>query len=900
MVDFEQDIIDKRAKLKSCSRGDPRRDAILYSLALSIWERFRKQGDIADLDEAIMLNREALELRQQGHPDRSSSLHLLALCLGSLFAKQKQGSMTTLEEAITLHRLALELRPPGHPDRARSLHGLAFCLWQKFEKCATIADLNEAIILGQSVLELRPPGHTERNVSLYNLADYLRRRAEKQGSAADLDEAIKLHRAALKLRPPGHHSRFASLSRLAACLKDRFDNKFSITDLDEAIECGRAALELRPPTHPEHAISLGRLVSYIRTKFAKQGVVPDLEEAIAHERSLLKLHPAKHPGHAIALKHVVTYTRIMFEKQGVLPDLEMAIASERDALELFPFGSSDRAASLIGLALYLTHRFRRQGHPEDSDEATVLAREGLKSHGPDHPRRSASLHVLALCLSDRFTELDESEGLEEAIRINKAALELRPSGHADRSSSLHELAFCLWSRYQKHGIAADLDEAITHAREVLNLRPHGHPDHSSSLDRLAIYLQAKISKQDASPVDIDTTFSPSRVGEVIRDVISETLKTFPIRLLNTRSGILCDRSAQIAHFERSHEYEQLLSSAASGPCDKQIGRIRAIVSTYFEYATLSHRWGKHEPLLRDVEGRAVYDIPGMDGVIKLKAFCVAACQQGYQWGWVDTCCIDKDSSAELQEAIGSMFTWYRQSALTIVYLSDVTDSDTLSQSVWLTRGWTLQELLAPRRVLFYTQKWTLYKNPTSSNHKTDRAIVRELEKATSIASQFLVDFQPGVDKARSRLQWASRRYTTRSEDIAYALFGIFNLHLPVLYGESTDHALGRLLAEIISKSGDVSILDWVGPPSSFHSCFPANITPYQMPPLRPSLPNLLSPSSMTRIRKLMTLKNARRLHRMLAALPHPQFVNCRLSLPCMVHRVKTVQLKRVDGRSENL
>ncbi|KAI6038026.1 hypothetical protein EDC04DRAFT_3113908 [Pisolithus marmoratus] len=203
-------------------------------------------------------------------------------------------------------------------------------------------------------------------------------------------------------------------------------------------------------------------------------------------------------------------------------------------------------------------------------------------------------------------------------------------------------------------------------------------------------------------------------------------------------------------------------------------------------------------------------MPTVGGFGKLQAFCAITCKQRYLWAWSDTCCVDKYGSAELQETIRSMFTWYHQSALTIVYLADVHGDASLGNSEWLSRGWTLQELLAPRSIQFYTQNWSPYRNLGSLNHKMDDAVLEELRGATGIDHRFLTDFSPGMADARSRLQWASLRRTTRPEDIAYSLFGIFNVHPPVMYGESAEHALGRLLAEIVSKSGGISLPDWAG------------------------------------------------------------------------------------------
>ncbi|KAI6154900.1 heterokaryon incompatibility protein-domain-containing protein [Pisolithus tinctorius] len=403
-----------------------------------------------------------------------------------------------------------------------------------------------------------------------------------------------------------------------------------------------------------------------------------------------------------------------------------------------------------------------------------------------------------------------------------------------------------------------------------------------------------MTSSNASPV---THFDAE---QLIRNVAFEALKTMPTRLLHTHTGVLCNRHAQLTRFMNSKQYKQLVSLCTTCDPDQRMELVRTAVLKYFQYVTLSHRWGDDEPSLRDIEGHLIYDMSAKEGFEKLQAFCTVACEQGFLWAWSDTCCIDKDSSAELQEAIGSMFTWYRRSSLTVVYLSDVQDTGSLGNSEWFRRGWTLQELLAPRTVLFYTQDWSLYKNLTSSNHKTDIAVLEELERATGIESRFLTHFSPGMDDARSRLQWASSRRTTRPEDIAYSLFGIFNLHLPVLYGELAEKALGRLLAEIISQSGDISVLDWVGEASQFHSCFPAQITSFQMLPLLRSQPNAEELSaaisqnpSPTSSEDSYSPGDVYDFHS-LTRVPLPRFLNRRLILPCIAHCVTVVHLKGSD------
>ena len=868
--DLKEAISLNQSALDLRPAGHANRSDLLHELAACFCDRYIKQDTIADLEEAIALGRAALELRSPGHSDRAIALYNLAIYLGNRFLKF--GANGDLEEVISLHQSALDLRPAGHADRSDSLHELALCFSDRYDKQGTIADLEEAITLGRAALELRSPGHSGHASTLYNLALFFRSRFLKSGANDDLEEAISLHQSALDLRPPGHPNRLTSLDQLASCLSSRFEKLEAAADLDELISLHCAILDLRPQDHLDHAKSIDKLFLLVRKRIQRHDVAADLDECISPRRPALASCEPGSPGHATILYDLVTELHNRFRKSEVQ--------------EAHP----DHAVSLRKLLIYVNDRI------DDGDVAPVvdgimaIARAVLKLCPTSHPDHVMSLTALAAFLLRRFQQRGAAADLDAAVILYQQVLEVCPSGSPANASHLHDLAQYLSERSSTLVMLTDLDNAIKFEQAALALHPLGHPDHLKSLKRLSHYRQLKIkgrgaNTQSACPTG---TTSGSRFKYFIGGIVFDVLKGFPPHLLDTRTGMLCDRDLQIAQFEKSAEYNQLMSSAWALDAPAEVIRIRQVVSTYFRYVTLSHRWGKLEPLLRDIDGQVIYDLDPIDGISKLQSFCLACCQHGYSWAWSDTCCIDKESSAELQEAIGSMFSWYRQSALTIVHLSDVSDTRGLTTSVWFKRGWTLQELLAPRTMLFFTGDWSLYRD-SFSNHKEDSAILAELEQATGITSRHLTDFHPGVDDARSRLQWASTRCTTRPEDIAYSLLGVFGLHMPVLYGESVENALGRLLGEVISKSGDTSILDWVGQSSVFHSCFPSAITPYQTLPL--PLPDITTPSFTRRTR---FLRSARMMHQALSNLPLAKFINFRLILPCIVHHIKAMTLTQVD------
>ncbi|KIJ11860.1 hypothetical protein PAXINDRAFT_83829, partial [Paxillus involutus ATCC 200175] len=195
------------------------------------------------------------------------------------------------------------------------------------------------------------------------------------------------------------------------------------------------------------------------------------------------------------------------------------------------------------------------------------------------------------------------------------------------------------------------------------------------------------------------------------------------------------------------------------------------------------------------------------GYTKLVEFCEKAAEYGCRLAWSDTCCINKDSSTELEEAIRSMFKWYRDAHVCIAYLAETTSVDDLGKDVWFTRGWTLQELLAPRTMKFYGGGWAPLTN--STNDKKDVVMMNALSQATGIPLDDLRYFRPGTRDVHERMMWASTRTTTRIEDIAYCLIGIFDVSMTIAYGEG-QRAFYRLMEAIINRCGEWQIMAWAG------------------------------------------------------------------------------------------
>jgi hypothetical protein len=353
-------------------------------------------------------------------------------------------------------------------------------------------------------------------------------------------------------------------------------------------------------------------------------------------------------------------------------------------------------------------------------------------------------------------------------------------------------------------------------------------------------------------------------GSPAQDVLDEfnryVMNDIPIRLIYLPTMELVGRNFVKTHFQdRIKEITEDLIAENQARVIPPWTRERVIptlVSGKVEYGILSHRWlDTGEPSYQDMMEKKLSGSPNVrhsssnitswlkegrhalhmsrdpsenevqsPGYNKLQKCCEEARRLDLHFLWSDTCCIDKNSSAELDESIRSMFRWYRNSSICIAYLGGTTVIEDLRLEEWFMRGWTLQELLAPRKIKFFNKDWQRL-TEQDDDKEEDTPLMTALHEVTGIPETELIDFSPIPQYIDKRMTWAAQRKTTRAEDVAYSLMGIFDVSLQIAYGEGGERAFGRLIEAIMQAGGDSSVLNWAGEPAKHHASFALPASP---------------------------------------------------------------------------
>lgn len=332
-------------------------------------------------------------------------------------------------------------------------------------------------------------------------------------------------------------------------------------------------------------------------------------------------------------------------------------------------------------------------------------------------------------------------------------------------------------------------------------------------------------------VDLDREFVVNAMIQEARDVVFNTM---PIRLLTfdkDGNGIkLIERPDIFHHISRDislrlsfEDFTKLLSISGQDSESQEKQAFRREIQKYLlaqefgRYAILSHTWLPYGEITYSEWRSHTSPLSTQSpGYVKLAKFCKVAAKRGLRLAWMDTVCINKESSAELDESIRSMFKWYERADVCIAYLAETISLDTMDQDRWFKRGWTLQELLAPRCIKFFAKNWTALSDKTEAicdkrafSDNSVPLLVSKICEATGLDKVELYR-SPNLSDVPiwRKMKWAADREVTREEDAAYSLMGLFNISMPTGYGEGAEHAFFRLVREIMnSKLTSVSKLE---------------------------------------------------------------------------------------------
>jgi tetratricopeptide (TPR) repeat protein len=416
--------LGREALTLSHKKNNPYHYFICRSLAISLKIRYEYTGDIDLVVEAIDLEREVLDLRPEGHPDRSLSCGHLADSLRTRY--ERTGDVGLLNDAISLAREALNLRPPGHPDRSTSCEHLSIYLWTHYQRTGDVGLLDEAIDLQREALDLRPPGHPSRLSISGNLAMSLWTQHERTGVVALLDEAINLQREALDLSPSGHPDRSWSCGSLANSLTTHYQRTGDVGLIHEAINLQREALDINPVGHPRYPSSCGDLAQSLWTQYKSTGDVGLLDEAIDLQHEALNFHPEGHPNRAKSCGNLANLLRTRYEHTGDVDLLDEAIVLQREALNLSPVGHLDRCLSCENLATSLITRYEPTSDVDLLNEIIDLLREALHL-SVGHPDRYISCGNLATSLNTCYKRTGDVTLLHESVALAQETIKIAPT-----------------------------------------------------------------------------------------------------------------------------------------------------------------------------------------------------------------------------------------------------------------------------------------------------------------------------------------------------------------------------------------------------------------------------------------------------------------------------------------
>ncbi|KAJ7209887.1 CHAT domain-containing protein, partial [Mycena rebaudengoi] len=437
-------------------------------------------------------------------------------CLQSLAVSftnryRRSGDVKDLEAALQHSQAAVEQTPEGHPDLPAHRQNLAVTFMEQYGRTGNVKDLEAALQNNEAAVEQTPKGHPNLPGHLHNLAASFRARYKQSGDVKDLEAALQNNQAAVEQTPEGHPDMPRRLRNMAASFTDRYQISGVVKDLKAALQHGQAAVEQTPegnPDLPGHRQSLA--VSFME-QYRRTGNVKDLEAALQNNEAAVEQTPEGHPDlprhrHNLAVSFMEQYRRT-----GNVKDLEAALQHGQAAMEQTPEGHLDLAGHQQNLALSFMEQYGRTGNVKDLEAALQNDQAAVEQTPKGHPNLPGRLHNLAISFGDRYQRSRDVKDLEAALQKNQAAVEQTPEGHPDLPRHLRNMAASFMDRYRRAGNVKDLEAALQHGQAAVEKTPEGHPDLAGCLQSLGVCFTERY-RRSGDVKDLETALQHNQAA----------------------------------------------------------------------------------------------------------------------------------------------------------------------------------------------------------------------------------------------------------------------------------------------------------------------------------------------------------------------------------------------------
>ncbi|KAE9394823.1 TPR-like protein [Gymnopus androsaceus JB14] len=436
--------------------------------ASQLAEAFQQSGDTSQIENAVQLWKQAVELIPNGHAKKPALLSNLGSAYESRFGHL--GDLSDIGNAIVAIKQAIELTPDGHADKPAQLSNLGGTYLSQFGHLGELSDIENAIVALRQAVELTADGHAKRPTRLSNLGSAYRSRFSHLGDLSDIESGIVALKQAVELSPDGHAKKPSLLNNLGNAYQSRFSHLGDIGDIESAIGALKQAVELTPDGHAKKPPR-------------------DIDNAIVTLKQAVELTPDGHVNKSSLLNNLGNAHQSRFVHLGELSDIESAIVALKEAIDLTPDGHVDKAPRLSNLGCAYQSRFGHLGEFSDKESAIVALKQAVELTPDSHPDKPSQLSNLGTAYyQSQFGHRGELSEIESGIVALKLAVELTPDGHARKFHFLNNIGNAYLKRFNYLGKLSDIDSAIISLKQAIELTPDGHADKPRWLNNLGKHL----------------------------------------------------------------------------------------------------------------------------------------------------------------------------------------------------------------------------------------------------------------------------------------------------------------------------------------------------------------------------------------------------------------------------